>query len=556
MKKGLKSLLLATAFAVALSGSAVGVINASAGSSQVYIASEISLGAQGINTGDFIVDGGVYGKDHKALFTQDKCTDGAKLVAKGKVNNMQQYGITTLFDSSSIICINELPVGAKISFLYGLNSLSHGSGKKDSFEIALSRDAETERIMLYCNQYLEDGKATQINKMLLAEESVRYGKEFSLKAYVNTDNCLTLSIGKTNVVDRYPLSIDATGYIGVVSYANEEDVCADFTLSDMNIMAYKYDLAETNDCSEHFDNGEYNTNYFYSKSTAGAMSPSALYVKDGVLCFQNTADAFISTQYTYSNFELTFDLLDLSRTAEYDENGNLIRIISNWFGIGFGVDTVSKTAGETVQTESWLHLEGIPMDLSGKPVDHTQYWLSPRYVLYSDWTPLDVTSMENFNVWNPDFQGKTVNIKFSVTDGIVELFMKTAENKNYTLCYSYDIGYSKTGYVRIFTYGEANIPEEGLSHATIGNFTIDNLAIKNTDFESERKTLKDPGYQSNVQDKTADFEYVTKPDNGDLLVNKINSENADNGCAGSIAATSGVVGIVGALAIALKRRKK
>ena len=196
------------------------------------------------------------------------------------------------------------------------------------------------------------------------------------------------------------------------------------------------------------------------------------------------------------------------------------------------------------------------MDLSGKPVDHTQYWLSPRYVLYSDWTPLDVTSMENFNVWNPDFQGKTVNIKFSVTDGIIELFMKTAEDKNYTLCYSYDIGYSKTGYVRIFTYGEANVPEEGLSHATIGNFTIDNLAIKNTDFEAERKILKDPGYQSNVQDKTADFEYVTKLDDGDLLANKIESENADNGCSGSISVSCGAVGIIGAMAVVIRRRKK
>ena len=557
MKRSLKGIAWAVALtAVALGGGVMDSVRASAGSSQVYIASQVSLGEQGINTGDFIVEGGVFGQSKKAFFNQEKCVDGAKLIAKGKVNNMMQYGIKMLFDSKTNVCINDLPVGAKISFVYGMNSLSHGSGSKDSFEVALSKDEATGRIWLELNQYITEGQVTQISRMLLTEDSVRAGKDFTVSAYTNTDNCLTLTVGKTSVVERYPLSVDATGYIGVIAYANESDVCADFTLSDVNITAYKYELAETIDCSENFNNGEYNTNYFYSKSTAGAMSPSALFVKDGALCFQNTADAFISTQYTYSNFELSFDLLDLSRTAEYDENGNLVRVISNWFGIAFGVDTINKTAGETVQTESWLHFDGIPMDVGGVPVDHTEYWLSPRYVLYSNWTPLDVTSMEDFNVWNPQFDNQVINVKFSVTDGVVELWMKTSAEKEYKACYSYDIGYSKTGYVRLFTYGEANVPEQGMSHATIGNFTIDNLAIKNTDFEAERKTLEDPGYKSNVQDRTEDFDYTTTVDDNDLLGNKISAQEAESGCSGSLVATSGAVGIVGALAIALKRRKK
>lgn len=555
MKKSLRSFVfgIALVFAIAFGFSVLEPIGVSAGSSQVYIASESSLGEYGINTGDFIVDGGVYGVDHKAIFDSDECVDGAKLIAKGKVNNMMSYGIDLLFDSSSNVLINALPFGAKISFLFGLNSLSHGSEKKDSFEMALSRDSETGRIALVLNQYLADGAATEINKMLLTEESVRLGKEFSLKTKVDTDNCLTLSVGATKVVENYPLSVDATGYIGVISYANEESVCADFTLTDMSIFAYKYELAETIDCSENFDNGEYNTNYFYSKSTAGAMSPSALFVKDGALCFQNTGDAFISTQYTYSNFELSFDLLDLSRTAEYDEDGNLVNVISNWFGIGFGVDTVTKTASECVRTENWLHLEGIPMDQGGKPVDHTEYWTAPRYVLYSDFTPLDVVSMADFNVWNPSFSGKTINVKFSVTDGLVELFMKTAEAENYTLCYSYDIGYSKTGYVRIFTYGEANIPDEGISHVTVGNFTIDNLVVKNTDFEYEKKLLDDPGYKTNVTEKTPDFDYVTKTDDGDLLSNKIEN-GKNNGCSGSLTASCGLVSVIGLLVLAIRRK--
>ncbi|MBR0188901.1 MAG: hypothetical protein IJQ23_00785, partial [Clostridia bacterium] len=71
-----------------------------AGASKVYVASSASVRGDEINGGDFIIDGGVYAEDSKVVFDK-KSAKSARLLAKTRINNLKDYGITELFDMSA-----------------------------------------------------------------------------------------------------------------------------------------------------------------------------------------------------------------------------------------------------------------------------------------------------------------------------------------------------------------------------------------------------------------------------------------------------------------------
>ena len=93
----------------------------------------------------------------------------------------------------------------------------------------------------------------------------------------------------------------------------------------------------------------------------------------------------------------------------------------------------------------------------------------------------------------------------------------------------------------------------------MGNFTIDNLSIKDTDHENAKKLLSAPEYKSNLWGKTPDYDYKTDPDENDLIGNKIlngdmnGGTTANSGCASS---TSAGIPLISLAAISLIKRKK
>ena len=83
-----KKVALLTAMALALSFSSLlpTTILASAGSSRSNVASEASIVDGRINTGDFMVSGGVHGEGNAIVFDKD-CAESAKVIGKTKINN-------------------------------------------------------------------------------------------------------------------------------------------------------------------------------------------------------------------------------------------------------------------------------------------------------------------------------------------------------------------------------------------------------------------------------------------------------------------------------------
>ena len=302
----------------------------------------------------------------------------------------------------------------------------------------------------------------------------------------------------------------------------------------MDITAYAYEIAETVDhYLETFDKNSYNANMFYSETTASGISPSKIYVEDGKLVFRNVGQGFFTTKEKYSNFELKFDIVDLYRKGEVDEDGNISKLISHWFMIGFGVDNYKDPPSERIQA-TFLQFEGLPGstdhltgDVAGGRKDTYILWNNGSAVAEKDekGENIGLKSMnENpaegkFSLWNDEYiQGETVNLKFTVVDGVITLYYKLASQTEYVMQYQHNLGTTQMGYVRIYSYGGGSIDSKTSS---VLNMTIDNFEITNLDNDAVKILKNPPIYKSNVVAATPDYTYTTTPDASDLLNNKL-----------------------------------
>lgn len=531
---------------------------AEAGSSKSYIVSSTTIDATSINSGDVSVSGKVGVENGKILFNTE--SDKEKITTKTKAFNLKEYGVATLFDFTSTFNFSSFEEGGSFSMAFGLNSLRGDVGATDSFAINIVYSNTSKKFTLSVSEYTDDGE-----QLIFAPQTVgamQINKEVAFKVFVDTDNKLTASLKSvgaskdTVFVSGYELNVNPEGYISYVSDGRNE-----ITLSDPQILVYTYDAPETIDYTETFDKGGYNANVFYTDSTASPITPSSLSVENGALVFKNTAAAYVSTRYKYSNFELSFDITDMAREAVLDENGNIISLINSWFGIAFGLNSVNETPDTTTRYSTWLQTGRVFSDHDDFVTPNT----SLHYLLWDNngsWNNVnDPQYMTDFNPWDTRYDGETINVKLTMTDGLVEYFMKIDGDPEWGDPYfSYDLGKVKTGYIRIFTAGETSNNPKGLKYNNVGNFTIDNLSIKDTDHDNAKILLPTPEYKSNVWGKTPDYDYKTQPDDNDLIGNKIKNGDMNGGaekkgCASSVDCTSPVAALLIALSIKGKRKK-
>lgn len=556
MKK-YKLLIAAAAVAVGVAGAGLlpNAVTAKAGSSEVYIASSTSIDDTSINSGDFLTTGKVAAENGKAKF--NTLSEKEKLTTKTKAFNLKEYGVTTLLDFSSTLNFSSFAENGNFSMAFGLNNLKNETGAEDSFAVKVNYDSASKKFSIGVSEYTKDGEISVYASTVIG--AIKINRDVTFKVFVDTDCNLTVSVlptgasSETKLVSGYGLNVNPEGYISYISSGRNE-----ITLSDPQILVYEYDAPETIDYTETFDKNGYNSNVFYSASTASPITPSSLSVENGALRFKNTAAAYISTRYKYSNFELSFDITDMARTATFDDNGNVVSLINSWFGIAFGVNSIDEAPDTTTRYSTWLQL--------GRVVPGVENFVKPANVHYLLWdnngnwnNVTDPQYMTDFNPWSTKYDGEVINVKFAVTDGLVELFMKIDGDHDWGEPYfTYDFGKVKTGYVRIFTAGNTGIETKGIEYNDVGNFTIDNLSIKDTDHENAKTLLPTPEYKSNLWGKTPDYDYKTKPDDKDLIGNKIssgdmNGSSAKNGCTSSVGLSLPLIALA---AIPFIKRKK
>lgn len=556
MKK-YKLLIAAAAVAVGVAGAGLlpNAVTAKAGSSEVYIASSTSIDDTSINSGDFLTTGKVAAENGKAKF--NTLSEKEKLTTKTKAFNLKEYGVTTLLDFSSTLNFSSFAEDGNFSMAFGLNNLKNETGAEDSFAVKVNYDSASKKFSIGVSEYTKDGEISVYASTVIG--AIKINRDVTFKVFVDTDCNLTVSVSptgassETKLVSGYGLNVNPEGYISYISSGRNE-----ITLSDPQILVYEYDAPETIDYAETFDKNGYNSNVFYSASTASPITPSSLSVENGALRFKNTAAAYISTRYKYSNFELSFDITDMARTATFDDNGNVVSLINSWFGIAFGVNSIDEAPDTTTRYSTWLQL--------GRVVPGVENFVKPANVHYLLWdnngnwnNVTDPQYMTDFNPWSTKYDGEVINVKFAVTDGLVELFMKIDGDPDWGEPYfTYDFGKVKTGYVRIFTAGNTGIETKGIEYNDVGNFTIDNLSIKDTDHENAKTLLPTPEYKSNLWGKTPDYDYKTKPDDKDLIGNKIssgdmNGSSAKSGCTSSVGLSLPLIALA---AIPFIKRKK
>lgn len=555
--KKYKLLIAAAAVAVGVAGAELlpNAVTAKAGSSEVYIASSTSIDDTSINSGDFLATGKVAAENGKAKF--NTLSEKEKLTTKTKAFNLKEYGVTTLLDFSSRLNFSSFAENGNFSMAFGLNNLKNETGAEDSFAVKVNYDSASKKFSIGVSEYTKYGEISVYAPTVIG--AIKINRDVTFKVFVDTDCNLTVSVlptgasSETKLVSRYGLNVNPEGYISYISSGRNE-----ITLSDPKILVYEYDAPETIDYTETFDKNGYNSNVFYSASTASPITPSSLSVENGALRFKNTAAAYISTRYKYSNFELSFDITDMARTATFDDNGNVVSLINSWFGIAFGVNSIDEAPDTTTRYSTWLQL--------GRVVPGVENFVKPANVHYLLWdnngnwnNVTDPQYMTDFNPWSTKYDGEVINVKFAVTDGLVELFMKIDGDPDWGGPYfTYDFGKVKTGYVRIFTAGNTGIETKGIEYNDVGNFTIDNLSIKDTDHENAKTLLPTPEYKSNLWRKTPDYDYKTKPDDKDLIGNKIssgdmNGSSAKSSCASSVGLSLPLIALA---AIPFIKRKK
>lgn len=544
--------IIAAAFALA-AGVALclapvkGAQKVSAGASTVYVASSSSILGNSINGGDFFVEGNVTASNGRAIFNKNAAE--SSLITKNKVRNLENYGIDTVFKFKSTLCFKSFAENGSFVISFGLDDLDYRPGAGNSYSIEITY---SDALYIGAFEYREENVKTALYR------SVKFGNlllnsDIPFNVEVKSNGTVYATVGSTKILTGAKrLAVTPDGFISFTSIGKNE-----VELTNVEITTTKYDLPENVDYFETFDNG-YNANMFYTESEASPATPSSLSVKDGALVFANTADAYISTKYMYSNFELSFDILDIFRTAKYDEDGKLIAPISNWIGIQFAMD--SYKANVDTKYATWVQLGAPPDGIDyTKPCNRVQRLWDNK----GTWNALKETSMNGFNLWDEDFiNGDVVNVKLTLIDGVVSLNYRFDGDIDWTEVLSYDMGNTVSGYIRILTWGSKSLEPKGLAYNTVGNFTIDNLSIKNMDYESVKNVVAAPEYKSNLRDRTPDYAYVSSADEKDLLDYKIerNDMGSDiaasaSGCSSSV---SGVLfpALAAGIVALLKKREQ
>lgn len=504
-------------------------VSVSAGSSKRYALSSNSVVDGHINTGDLRVSGDVEGKGSSLVFGQGKA------IAKMRINNYKNAGIERLYQADFALDFQSMEEGGVFRICSGLSGLS--STYQDKGSLSFSVQKQYGVLFLSVEESYGDGmKTTLFAKKEVT--SLKEGQKVSFSIEVLTKGELSLSIGSSSLLKGAKLLESGAGYFGFFSEGNNNVI-----LSGANVYGYTYNAPENvPSYLETFDQqpGAYNANYFYSAGSSSPVNPSYLSVeKDvGALHFCNVSASHLTTRYMYSNFEVEFNIPQMRKEAVFDETGALLSPITTGFGIAWGVEDPMTSAGQTWTNSTWLHFENIAIDPS---VDHTKANPTPMVKLYSSRNCLKYGILKR-NFFSPS-ETRVPTIKLSLVNGDLNAYLRYEGEESYgDPIFSYDLGETAEGYLRIMTLGDSALAPRGLAYTSVSNFSIDDLRIENLDSPNYRQETE-VDFRPNGMSDAEDFNYTTKTDDGDLIGNRLSGKKD----AGNNAFAGGIFSLIGSI---------
>lgn len=537
MKKLLKALCCGAM--IASIATASGIV-AKAGSSELTVAGTNSI-SQGIDSGTWFVTGKVKGENGKILFDDDVRANG-KIVAAAKIQDYSEYGLDTVFNASYTLTVNDIPTeeSNRFTVFYGMNNFEDKIGSAGTTEVYFVKDGADLKVGV-AKYDAESGDKIDV-VLPTKKPALEFGTQFTLKVSLAADGYLTVTVlpagqTKPQVVcdDGTPKNGDyvTSGYTGIA----QSGKCKAEVLA-VNIKAFRYDNAETPlEIVENFDNGHYNRNAFFTRAESMDGYSGACYVDNGALKF-DVLQSFISTVYRYSNFEMTFDIVDVQREDVYDEKGNIIKpkVDKNaWFGVSFGSEENKGSFDNHARGATLLTLTPATglIDYYAQQLNHEKRLSYPKEYVTED---MQILSLKN--------QGKIYNFKVSLIDGKLTMKYKLSTDADYPATYlvNMDLGFTPYGSVSLLAY-------------YFSGYTFDNLRIVNKDYAPVAVELK---YEENGMASMKDFSYTDTWQNGDLISEKVGKTygGKDGGCSSAVDGLIGLPLVLAALITVKKRGKK
>ncbi len=454
------SLLLITAFLSA----GIQCMPVEAGSSDIII-DETSYTEKLDNTVWNNPDGDITVKD-KTLVFSDNSSEYTRLITKTAVKATAE--VKEVVNVQSTLQFTKLPKGETFALALGIKKIESLQGDKGNIEISFANKGGLSASLIYYN---DDGEAEVLGK---ATSCGSLTGKTSVEASVNTDKILTVSINEKKV---WEVEVPASGE-GRVGFL-QTGSCG-VKVSNVKIITHLYESPENCDINEDFETGGFNANLLTSKmqSASGMCWPSGTGIEDceesKAFCFTNAGETYIGTKYTYSNFEISFDVPHLQRKNILDEEGNLVTSASNRFGISYGgvasdFDYVGYTDGVT-DVVWFTNYSTINSMKSGAVVDAAALGY-PFFGKECD---------------------KGFSVKMTMEDSVVTVYMKWIDESKYQEVFKYQLSTNTpTGYLHIWASGPSSM-------------AIDNLKITNTDINPK---LVDVDFASSIIEGPGDYDY-------------------------------------------------
>ncbi|MBO7297606.1 MAG: hypothetical protein J6U60_01005 [Clostridia bacterium] len=538
MKK--RGILLSLLLAVMLLP-AVGTVTVSAGKSNKQVVTSGSF-EEYLDMGVWYASGDVKTENNELVFNSK---NEEFIIAKQSANDFSAYDVEELIKVDLSMKILELSSTAPFSIRFGLPSFSLIRGIANSGEITFVK--KDNGIIVSVNSYNDQEEKTELYSGV--SPYVVFDETFQLQVSVKADGKVNVVFGNgaesATFYDNTSLEgyFDGIGCFGFSKPASADNVNVIF--EEITATAYTYNNPSNPvSVKETFDNDEFNKEAWYTicTPTAGRYAGGTMSLKNNELFINNANEALISTRHEFSNFELTFDITDMHREAFYDENGKL-NPVSGWLGISFGAAQFDSSFYASVRESTFFQFE-----TSAKT--DTEPVTSGRYLLWENAVPLKYEDIpDGYNFWKKedvvgaDGKERTINVKFTMLDGVFSCWTKYADQTfSVTPQFTYDIGYTPLGFVRILAYG-------GFTGAYA---SIDNIEIINKDVNAEDcKVEIDYGSNSVTYEK---FEYVDTWDDKDLL--KEGTVAGESGCASSLVGGISTAGILASAALVIVKRRK
>lgn len=375
-------------------------------------------------------------------------------------------------------------------------------------------------------------------------------KDLYISFEIYADGKLSVNMNEEEIYAGAAGDISAEGYFGFTQTGKNTSSSnyIDIEIFSMNLTNEYYARPATPETvTADFDEGNINLKEWYITSVQG--TGKGIYVDDGALVFDGAArTSSITSQYSYSNFEFSFDVFDVMNTPKLDASGNPVEQASYWIGVGFGVGAESAMVAGWTFNDAWVSGTFFYFHADTDPVTGARKGPT-TFNLRVGGTDIMLGQVvdSKYDVFGADFDPSThVNILVRVVDGQLTIGLKLENEETHSIVYTHDYenGYTPLGHVSIFADGVlAALPY-------CANYKVDNIVLKNLDAKGSYIPKEDIGFTSNVPGFVGDYEY--KDSWGDL---EKEVPTGGSGCNSEIDGVQGAV-ILAVLAVVLivKRR--